>query len=246
MKLGLIGGSGLYEFAALESPRCKRTMTRWGEPSAPLTVGRLHGQDIVFLPRHGADHRIPPHLVNYRANIAALHAEGVTDVVGCTAVGGISATTGEIVVPRQIIDYTYGREHTYADGSAGSVQHIDFTEPYDGNLRQQLLSAATACGIPARPEGVYGATQGPRLETAAEINRLEHDGCTIVGMTGMPEAALARELTLGYANLSLVVNLAAGRSAGEISMHDIEQELNQGVEKMRQIISMMLRLMQPE
>ncbi|MGB1882762.1 MAG: S-methyl-5'-thioinosine phosphorylase [Gammaproteobacteria bacterium] len=240
MKLGLIGGSGLYEFGALKDVENRRVVTPWGEPSAVLTCGRLSDHEIVFLPRHGPSHRIPPHLINYRANIGALHQLGVSHVVASTAVGGIGPATGEIVIPHQLIDYTYGREHTFSDGTQSQPKHIDFSQPYDEDLRSKLALAAEACEVNVRRHGVYGATQGPRLETAAEINRLERDGCTLVGMTGMPEAALARELGLPYANLSLVVNAAAGRGERTITMEDIEQELTRGIRTIRTIIEQML------
>lgn len=244
MKLGIIGGSGLYDLAGLEELGQHKVMTAWGAPSAPLTCGRLHGVELVFLPRHGSNHHLPPHRINYRANIAALADAGVEAIVATAAVGGIEhrAGTGAIVVPHQIIDYTYGREHTYSDGTAAHPQHVDFSEPYSGDLRTALISAAAAVAIPVLPQGVYAATQGPRLESAAEIDRLERDGCTIVGMTGMPETALARELGIAYANISLVVNPAAGRAHGEITMADIERELLLGMGRIRNVLGALAAL----
>ena len=239
MKLGIIGGSGLYDLAGLENLGQRKVMTAWGVPSAPLTFGCLHGVELFFLPRHGSNHHLPPHRINYRANIAALADVGVTGIVATAAVGGIehNAGTGVIVVPDQIIDYTYGREHTYSDGTQAHPQHVDFSEPYSARLRAALIGAAADVDIAVLPRGVYAATQGPRLESAAEIDRLERDGCTIVGMTGMPEAALARELGLEYANISLVVNPAAGRAHGEITMADIERELTLGMGQIRHVLS---------
>lgn len=239
MKLGIIGGSGLYDLPGLANVSHRKVLTAWGAPSAALTCGELHGVELVFLPRHGSHHHLPPHLINYRANIAALADDGVEAIVATAAVGGIEhvAGTGVIVVPEQIIDYTYGREHTYSDGTEAHPRHVDFSEPYTPNLRQALLAAAVDSGIAVRDGGVYAATQGPRLESAAEIDRLERDGCTIVGMTGMPEAALARELGIAYANISLVVNPAAGRAKGEITMADIERELAKGMGRIRSIIA---------
>lgn len=243
MKLALIGGSGLYALDALQACEERRMVTPWGEPSAPVTCGRLHGADILFLPRHGVSHRIPPHLVNYRANVAALAELGVDAIVATAAVGGIAAdtTTGTLVVPDQIIDYTYGREHTYFDGSQPHPDHVDFTTPYAPGLRARLLDAAADAGEATIDGGVYGTTQGPRLESAAEVDRLERDGCTIVGMTGMPEAALARELGIDYANVSLVVNAAAGRADGPITMPDIERELERGMSRVRNIVEQLAR-----
>ena len=239
MKLGIIGGSGLYSLPGLEQIGQRRVMTVWGAPSAMLTHGHLHGVELVFLPRHGPHHHLPPHLINYRANIAALADSGVDAVIATAAVGGIeyAAGTGVIVVPHQIVDYTYGRAHTYSDGTQAHPQHVDFSEPYSAALRASLIAAAAEAGIDVRVRGVYAATQGPRLESAAEIDRFERDGCTIVGMTGMPEAALARELGLDYANISLVVNPAAGRATGAITMAAIERELADGMGRIQAVIA---------
>jgi len=213
--LGIIGGSGLDRIANLDAARTRQVTTPYGEPSAALTCGRLQGREVVFLPRHGPEHGLAPHRINYRANIWALHAQGVRAVVAVAAVGGIAAgfAPGALVVPEQIIDYTHGRESTFFDGIGKPLEHIDFTRPFCSTLRQRLLRAGSAAGELIHDGGTYGATQGPRLETAAEINRMERDGADIVGMTGMPEAALARELGLCYAMLAIVVNAAAGRGA---------------------------------
>ncbi len=213
--LGIIGGSGLSRIAELESPRRVAMTTPFGAPSAALTVGRLHGVEVVFLARHGDGHTIAPHRINYRANILALHAQGVRDVIAVATVGGIhdGLRPGTLVVPDQIIDYTHGRETTFFDGVAQALQHIDFTRPFHGAMRDCLLRAGASSGEPLQDGGVYGATQGPRLETAAEIIRMARDGADVVGMTGMPEAALAREMGLDYAMLCVVVNAAAGRGS---------------------------------
>ncbi len=213
--LGIIGGSGLNRIADLEAPRRVTMNTPYGEPSAALTVGKLHGFEVVFLARHGDGHTIAPHRINYRANIHALHAQGVRDVIAVATVGGIcdDLGPGTLVVPDQIIDYTHGREATFFDGVAQPLQHIDFTRPFHGALRGRLLQAGAASGESLHDGGVYGATQGPRLETAAEIERMARDGADVVGMTGMPEAALAREIGIDYAMLCVVVNAAAGRGS---------------------------------
>ena len=168
---------------------------------------------MVFLARHGAGHTIPPHAVNYRANIWALHAVGVKNLLAIATVGGITSNlkAGDVVLPNQMIDYTHGRNNTYHDGIELPVKHIDFTEPYSADMRQICIKAASNIKQPLLENGVYACVQGPRLETAAEINRLERDGATLVGMTGMPEAVLARELGMYYAALCPVVNQAAGR-----------------------------------
>lgn len=213
--LGVIGGTG---FAALEgfapAPR-DGVDAPWGKASAPLLHGRLAGHAVVFIARHGSAHDIAPHEVNYRANLWALREAGVTRVVAINAVGGIGEAfpPGTLAIPHQLIDYSWGRAHTFFEGSAGLLKHVDFTEPYSEAMRTLLLAAAADAGLVATDGAVYGVTQGPRLETAAEIERLARDGCDIVGMTGMPEAGLARELGLDYACCAVVVNRAAGRGA---------------------------------
>jgi 5'-methylthioadenosine phosphorylase/5'-methylthioinosine phosphorylase len=225
--LAIIGGSGFSDFAGLEGGESQHIETPFGETSAPLVRGRLDGAEVLFLPRHGVGHRLPPHHVNYRANLWALEAAGARRVVGLAAVGGIGARFHPLalVVPHDIIDYTHGRAHTLYDGDGGGVEHVDMTSPYCEDLRLALLSACAKCGEAAVAGGVYGATQGPRLETTAEVARLERDGCDLVGMTGMPEAAIARELGLCYASLAFVVNWAAGKGTDVIRMEEIEANL---------------------
>jgi 5'-deoxy-5'-methylthioadenosine phosphorylase len=213
--LAIIGGSGLTELAGLEGARRKAVSTPYGRTSGPLTFGRIGGRLIVFLPRHGYRHTLPPHEVNYRANIWALHSQKVRNVVAVASVGGIRADlrAGTLAIPDQILDYTHGRESTYSGSSGRGIMHIDFTRPYCEALRARLQQAAARAGAAVVVGGTYATTQGPRLETAAEIDRLERDGADMVGMTGMPEAALARELGLCYAAIAVVVNDAAGRRA---------------------------------
>jgi 5'-methylthioadenosine phosphorylase len=239
--LAIIGGSGLTQLANLGVARREIARTPYGEPSSVLTFGRLGGLQVVFLARHGHGHTIPPHRVNYRANLWALKESGATRVVSVVSVGGIRAglMPGHIIVPHQLIDYTWGRDNTYFDGGATSVTHVDFTVPYDKMLRQALIEAAGRVDIPVQDGGVYAVTQGPRLETAAEIDRLERDGADIVGMTGMPEAVLARELGLPYAAISLVVNHAAGRgdSREGIIFTQLETVLQTAMERVRTILA---------
>lgn len=247
--LGIIGGSGLTQFAELRILRQEPLppplliKTPYGEPSAPLTLGLVREQPVVFLPRHGSDHSIPPHRINFRANLWALREAGVREVIGVAAVGGIRDDLGPgiLAVPDQIIDYTYGRSHTYFDGEPAPVTHIDFTHPYSARLRQRLIDAALAIGQPLVTRGTQGVTQGPRLETAHEVRRLERDGCDLVGMTGMPEAALARELGLEYACCALVVNWAAGKAGQqEVSLADIQAELDRGMGKIRALLAALM------
>ncbi len=237
-KLAIIGGSGFTKLPTLEILRREVVHTPWGEPSAPLTHGRFGDTSVIFLPRHGAGHTIPPHKINYRANIWALRHVGADHVVGVAAVGGIRAdmVPGSLAIPDQIIDYTYGRGHTFFEEDLVQVTHTDFTFPYCEVLRQALVRAAASMGQSVVAEGTYGATQGPRLETAREIDRMEKDGCDIVGMTGMPEAALAREQGICYAHCAVVANRAAGRGEGPISMEEIERQLELGMQKVRALL----------
>lgn len=237
--VGIIGGTGLTTLSGLEITGEKQVGTPWGSPSAPLVEGRLGDQPAIFLSRHGNPHRIPPHQVNYRANLKALYDAGVRTVVGVNAVGGIHPDMGpaHVVIPDQIIDYTWGRASTFFEGDLESVTHIDFTWPYDESARQILIDAAGAEGVPFSGFGVYGATQGPRLETSAEIIRMERDGCDLVGMTGMPEAALAAELGMRYVCLGLVVNWAAGKSDHIITMEEIEAAIEQGMSGVKRILA---------
>ena len=223
--LGIIGGSGLARLAGLLAARKLPVRTPYGKPSGALRAGKLKGNEAVFVARHGEGHRLAPHEINYRANLWALRSVKVRNVVSIATVGGIRSdlAPGMLVIPDQIIDYTWGRAATFAMPWRG-VTHIDFTRPYCESMRQRLLAAARAAGESVVVGGTYAATQGPRLETAAEINRLERDGADMVGMTGMPEAALARELGLCYAAIAVVVNHAAGRrsSAQAIDHGNIE------------------------
>jgi 5'-methylthioinosine phosphorylase len=219
--LAIIGGTGLGQLSNLEVTHRQVMRTPYGEPSGALTFGLINHHEVMFIARHGYGHTIPPHLVNYRANMWALQEQGATRVVSVASVGGIRADLlpGMIVVPDQILDYTHGRSYTYFDGRDKPVRHIDFTYPYNGLLRSQILDAAKLANEKFLDGGVYAATQGPRLDTAAEIDRYERDGATMVGMTGMPEAALAMELDLSYAAIAVVVNQAAGRGDSRDGIH---------------------------
>jgi 5'-deoxy-5'-methylthioadenosine phosphorylase len=237
--VAIIGGSGLTRLKNLEITRREVVRTPYGEPSAPMVYGELAAHEVVFLPRHGPNHTIPPHEVNYRANIWALKQAGVEKVIAVNAVGGISADYLEaatLVIPDQVIDYTYGRAHTFFGSDLKQVTHVDFTDPYCEELRAVLIQAAKQADLSARAAGCYGATQGPRFETAAEIRRMERDGCDVVGMTGMPEAALAHELELCYASIAVVVNPAAGKLTEVISLKEIEKNLEAGMAKVRTLL----------
>lgn len=217
-EFAIIIGSG---FPSLAGEGAGRTVaTRFGSPSASIQTITLEGRSLLSLRRHGEDHSIPPHAINYRANLAALKELGANSVIALNTVGVISEVrqSGEIAIPNQVLDYTWGRAHTIFDGADGVVEHLDFTEPFSAELRQQLLAAARAADLDCYDGGVYAATQGPRLESAAEIDRLERDGADYVGMTAMPEASLALELGMRYACLAMIVNRAAGR--GDTPIHE--------------------------
>lgn len=242
-KLAIIGGSGLTELEGLEIIETINPDTIWGKPSAEITVGKFNDIEILFLPRHGNPHTIPPHKINYRANIQSLKNAGVNDIIAINAVGGITKemTPCRIVIANQLIDYTHGRIDTFYEDNLKEVTHIDFTKPYSESLRLQLINTAKESNIDITPRGTYAVTQGPRLETAAEIIKYERDGCDIVGMTSMPEASLARELKMEYACCSLVVNWAAGKTDEMITMEIIENNLKEGLGKIHELISALLR-----
>ena len=236
----IIGGSGLTQLANLTISRREVVRTPYGEPSAALVFGQISDRQVVFLARHGSGHTIPPHAINYRANIWALSERGVTGIVSVASVGGIhpDLRPGDILIPDQLLDYTWGRKATYHDGSDGTVTHTDFTDPYDQHLRERLLNAAKHAEIAVRASAIHAVTQGPRLETAAEINRYEKDGADVVGMTAMPEAVLARELSMPYAAINVVANYAAGRadSCHKISFDGMEKILEQTMVKVYRLI----------
>jgi len=242
-KIAVIGGTGMNQWPGLEIDERIVVDTPYGAPSAPLLEGRVYGTRAIFLARHGEGHKIPPHCINYRANLWALRHVGVQSVIAIAAVGGIAPWfhPGEIAVPNDLVDYTWGRAHTYSDGTPGSeLHHVEFSEPYAPALRQRLLAAAQASATPLAGEGVLAVTQGPRLESVAEIRRLAKDGCDMVGMTGMPEAALARELGLDYACLAVSVNWAAGvQGIGDIHA-EIAQSIESGMAKVRAVLAQAL------
>lgn len=237
-QLAIIGGTGLSRLDKLTMVKKHDVATPFGQPSAQIVEAKLSNRIVYFLPRHGEQHTIAPHRINYRANLWALQSLGVTEVIAVAAVGGIGSDVGPetLVCPAQIVDYTYAREQSYFSDGFLPEHHIDFTYPYTGMLRQRILDAAQQLNIQMRDHGVYGVTQGPRLESAAEIKRMAQDGCTLVGMTGMPEAALARELGLDYACCALVVNWAAGLSGEVISLSEIERTVASGMVSVEQVL----------
>lgn len=244
-KLAIIGGSGFTRFPGLIERETLLPETAWGQPSDYLVRGELEGQCFWFLPRHGREHSVPPHRVNSRANIQALADRGVTRIIALSAVGGIAPDCSplRLCVPDQIIDYSHGRPSSFFDGETDfdpASGHIDFSYPYDADLRQEMVEAARAIALDVRDQGVVGVTQGPRLETAAEIARMARDGCDLVNMTSMPEAVLARERGIAYATLAFVVNWAAGRAEGEISMEEVAVNLTRCTEAVQRLLRQFL------
>lgn len=241
--LAIIGGTGINELEGMKILREHAVDTPFGQPSRPVEEGRMGAATLLFLQRHGSPRAIPPHRINYRANLWALKSLGASAVVAINAVGGISAPMkpGHLLIPDQVVDYTWGREHTFDEGDSGTLLHIDFTEPYDRDLRMRLVAAAVAAGIPHEASGVHGVTQGPRLETAAEIQRMARDGCDVVGMTGMPEAALARELGLPYACICMVVNRAAGLGSVPLTTDMMLEILKREASVVRYLLTELLR-----
>ncbi len=243
--LGVIGGSGFGRLADFSVSERQRLDTPYGQPSDSYWIGRFHGKKIIFLPRHGENHSIPPHKINYRANLFGFRLLGIREIVSLAVTGGISehCVPCAIVIPDQLIDYTCNREHTCYDGSGRShefidsaLEHIDFSWPYSDVIRRKLIHAARLAGVSCVDHGVYGVTEGPRLETVAEINRLQRDGADIVGMTAMPEAGLARELGIAYGAIAMVVNAAAGRGADGLSMETIVENLSRVTPKALKIL----------
>ncbi len=236
--IGIIGGTAIKDIPQLLNVSQVSISTPFGKTSSEITQGMLNQKRIVFISRHGIGHKIPPHLINYRANIWALKKAGADKIISIASVGSIrnDISPGDLVVPNQIIDYTWGREHTFFDQEFTIANHIDFTQPYDQKVRQSIIKSAASSNQKIIDGGTMGVTQGPRLETAAEINRMKIDGCDLVGMTGMPEAALARELGIPYACLAVVVNWAAGVSKNEISLSDIEKVLAETAGSIEEIL----------
>jgi 5'-methylthioinosine phosphorylase len=250
--LAVIGGTSVYDLQGLEGAQPREIDTPFGKPSAPVVLGQLAGRHVAFLARHGKGHAVAPHRVNYRANLWALHALGARRVLAINTVGGITPrmAPGVLVMPDQVIDYTHGREATFWDTDGeGSMRHAEFGEPYSATLRTALRTAAASAGVPLVEPATYGATQGPRFESIAEIARMARDGCDIVGMTGMPEAALARELELDYACLAPVANWAAGcdtrgtglRDVPPIHLDEVFANLKRATAPLATLLGMLLR-----
>ena len=236
-RLGLIGGTGLDHWG--EAVATHSIDSVYGQPSDTLAEYKVGKLQVFFLPRHGGQHRIPPHAVNYRANIDVFKQMAVDGIIAINAVGGISDSNapGTLTVPDQLIDYTWGRAHSFSLTAQDLLQHIEFAKPFGGHLRARLIRAAMTAQVNVNDGGCLGVTQGPRLETAAEIRRFERDGCDMVGMTSMPEAALAREAGLDYACLCVNANWCAGLEDEPVTMSAIEATLKDAMVKVRQILA---------
>lgn len=240
----IIGGTGLNQLATFEHGQSHTITTPYGAPSGSVITGTYAGVDVLFLARHGQPHAIPPHKINYRANMYALKQLGATDVIAINAVGGVHShmPPKALAVPSQIIDYTWGREHTFCDGTNGELGHVDFTEPYTQVIRKALIDAARHEKVDILPCGVYAATNGPRLESAAEVMRIKQDGGDMIGMTGMPEASLAIELDLNYACLAVSVNWAAGlHGMAPITLEEIREAMLDGIQSVEKVLTQFLK-----
>ncbi len=239
VKTAIIGGSGLYTLMdEFKITHREIIQTPYGEPSGPVIHGELYGKPLIFIARHGYTHRIPPHKINYRANIWLLKKLGIEQIIAVNAVGGINKNLPpqQIAIPDQIIDYTYDREFTFFEKDLSAVVHIDFSYPYSESIRKGLINAAKDAHLDIVHSGTYACTQGPRLETAAEIKRLAQDGCDMVGMTAMPEASLAREQNIDYASIAVSANWAAGIKNQPLDMADILNHLNQGMVQVKTLL----------
>lgn len=237
-KIAIIGGTDLCELKNLKISRREHRTTPYGMSSAPLSYGTLHGKHVVFIARHGDTYTIPPHKINYRANIWALKDAGVDKIISISVVGGIRSdmTPGRFVVPDQLIDYTYLREGTFFDGQDQVIHHISFRQPFANELRQILVEAGNELDLDPSDEAVYGVVEGPRLQTIAEINRMEKDGCDILGFTVMPEAALAREVDIDYACLSVVGGRASGRESAAMSADSMTKVYKESTEQIHGLL----------
>ncbi len=243
LDFAVIGGTGLYAIDEMTDVQSLVMSNRYGDTSSPVTIGLWHGKRVAFLTRHGSDHTIAPHRVNYRANIQALKDLSVPKIIAVNAVGGITDAMGPkaISICDQLIDYSQARISSFSDFTGEKVVHIDFSDPYTESVRQLLIGAAAQAGVSVVAGGCYGVTQGPRLETRAEIARMKRDGCDVVGMTSMPEAVLAREAGLAYGCVSVVANWAAGCGenglpAAEITMEEIFANLREGMAQVKAIL----------
>lgn len=244
IEIGIIAGSGLQELGCEEIVETITLETPFGEPSDLYRICSISGAKAAFLPRHGIPHHIPPHKINYRANIWGFKKLGIRKVISINAVGGIKEglKPGVIVIPDQVFDMTHGRENTFFDKD--EVVHIDLTEPFCKGLRELLFCAAENIGIPLVRSGTYACTNGPRLETGAEIRYFSTIGADIVGMTVMPEASLAREAEICYASISVVTNYAAGISKSKLTTEEVIDTMRSSIQKIGLLLKEFILLSQ--
>ena len=236
-KIGIIAGTGFYNIPGMSEKVDHDVTNQYG--TARITTGIWNSTSVVFLTRHGSGHTIPPHKINFRANIKALKDAGASKVVAVSVVGGVDRTlkAGDLSLIDDFVDFTSGREHTFFDGTTPEgVQHVDVTYPYDREIQAALRQSAQGLSIPLREKGIYAGFNGPRFETPAEVRFAALAGATVVGMTGCPEVSLAKEANLPYATIALIVNPAAGLSEKEITIADINAALDMGREKVLKII----------
>jgi len=236
-EIAIIDGSGLYSIAEFEKARTTVVKTPYGE-SPELILGRLQGREVVFLPRHGKGHRIPPHLVNFRANLWALHKLGVKRVFATSSCGSANPQMrpGELAVLSQFIDFTKCRPQTFYEGGKDGVVHVEVTEPYCPELREILIKTARKLNLKVHPRAVYACTEGPRFETAAEVKALRMLGSDLVGMTNVPECVLARELEICYAPLGIITNFAAGISKKKLTYTEVVKIIEGSIGHVQKLI----------
>lgn len=241
-EIAIIGGTGVYDAKVLDQAQEQRIETPYG--TVLLQTGRYKGREIAFLARHGAGHSIPPHLVNYRANIWALKKSGVRHIIATTAVGALNPALhpGDFVVLNQFLDFTKNRPGTFFTGGEHGVVHVDMTAPYCPNMRQALIAAARLVNLPVHDGGVYVCTEGPRFETPAEIKMYALLGGDVVGMTGVPEVVLAREAEMCYGGVSMITNFAAGIAKQQLTHQEVLAMMRQNRENLQKIISMAIEL----
>jgi 5'-methylthioadenosine phosphorylase len=245
--IGIIGGSGLYDIEGVVIKDLRKIVTPYGHPGDSYVIAEFAGRDVIFLPRHGSQHNIPPHRINYRANIWGFKELGVERLVSLSATGGISThmMPGSIVVLDQIIDMTKGRDSTFFDGEDGVV-HIDFTEPYCRELRDSFFEAGRTSGIELKKTGTYICLNGPRFETKAEIKFFSRTGADVVGMTAMPEASLAREAELCYAGIGVVTNYAAGITGKKLTTKEVVEVMKMTTGKLKELLKEVFKLIPAE
>ncbi|EAX46562.1 methylthioadenosine phosphorylase [Thermosinus carboxydivorans Nor1] len=245
-KLAIIGGTGVYDPRILENVREEEILTPYG--AVRYKVGEYAGRAIAFIPRHGSKHSIPPHLINYRANIWAMKKIGVQAILATTAVGSLNTDMkpGDFVLINQFLDFTKNRVHTFYEGGERGVVHVDVTEPYCPALRQKLEKAAKKIGIAIHTKGTYVCTEGPRFETPAEIAMFAKLGGDVVGMTNVPEVVLAREAEMCYATVSMVTNYAAGISAQPLTHGEVLDTMKANTENIKRLIMETISLIDPD